>query len=472
MPVCPKCGKEFSSFPFGSQPAAECRDCRRSAAVVAPAAGGTTEKASARAAFSPTVTLSLLSLNILVYLAMGLSGVSWNEPSLRDAVRWGADFGPLTLSGDWWRVLTSTFVHFGILHIGFNMWCLWSLGRTLEFFMGRKGFVLTYIASGCAASLASLAWDPWRVSAGASGAIFGVAGAWASYLLFKKTPIDKSLLKGQLRSLFIFIGYNLFYGAVSGAVDNSAHIGGLLSGAILGALIPALKLPGRKAAAEIVPTASIDAYTARVSGTDRALWLIAVGSVVVLFATGARIRMANLPAVHYGEAVRLVEAGKLGPGIEEMRQSVALSGQLTIPGALLGELLLEQDDPQAAAPVLEHILVTNPNAYDIQHNLALAYLGSGQAPAAVAEINRALPSELKFDKNEAWRAQCILALSAGSVGDTQRASENLRLVLQSKPDFQEARDALERLESHQTPLAAAVPFSKLVMKSEAWPLYP
>jgi len=94
----------------------------------------------AKVGFAPTVTLALVSLNVLVYLGMGLSGVSWSEPAIRDAVRWGADFGPMTLSGDWWRVLTSTFVHFGIFHIGFNMWCLWDLGRTLEFFMGRKGF--------------------------------------------------------------------------------------------------------------------------------------------------------------------------------------------------------------------------------------------------------------------------------------------------------------------------------------------
>jgi len=149
-----------------------------------------------------------------------------------------------------------------------------------------------------------------------------------------------------------------------------------------------------------------------------------------------------------------------------------LGDQQVLPSAFLGELLLVQDDPKGAAPVLEHILVNNPNAYDVEHNLALAYLGSGQAPAAVEEINRALPSELKFDQSEAWRAQCILGLSASSLGDSQRASENLRLVLQSKPDFQEARDVLRQLESHQTPPAPAIPFAKLVMRSEAWPLYP
>jgi len=177
--------------------------------------------------------------NILVYAAMGLSGVSWTDPSIEHAIKWGADFGPFTLSGEWWRILTSTFVHFGIIHIALNMWCLWSLGRSLEIFMGQKAFAVTYLLSGLGASLTSIAWNPWRVSAGASGTIFGIAGAFVSYLYLKKVSIDRGLVKQQLKSLLIFIGYNLLYGA-AGNVDNSAHLGGLVSGLILGALVPPL----------------------------------------------------------------------------------------------------------------------------------------------------------------------------------------------------------------------------------------
>lgn len=182
MPSCPRCGQDFSSFTFGSTPATECKDCRKIGAAAAASA------TAAQVKFTPTVTLTLIALNALVYVAMGLGGASWTEPSVEHSVRWGADFGPLTLSGEWWRVLTSTFVHFGIIHIGLNMWCLWSLGSSLELFMGRKTFLLIYLLSGLMASLSSIAWDPWRVSAGASGAIFGVAGAFVSYLDFKKLP--------------------------------------------------------------------------------------------------------------------------------------------------------------------------------------------------------------------------------------------------------------------------------------------
>lgn len=189
MPTCPSCGNTFSGMSFGATPATECRRCRKAKADNQPtpqtATASTAEVppslTDVRQAI-PLATYTLVGLNVLVYLGMGLSGASWTSPSIRDSIRWGSDFGPLTIGGEWWRLLTSMFVHFGIVHIGFNMWCLWELGRALEFLMGRKMFILTYVLSGLAASMVSVGWDPWRVSAGASGAIFGVAGAFVSYL--------------------------------------------------------------------------------------------------------------------------------------------------------------------------------------------------------------------------------------------------------------------------------------------------
>jgi len=130
----------------------------------------------------PPVTRIIIAVNVLVYVAMGLSGVSWTDPSVLQAIRWGADFGPLTLSGQWWRLFTSMFVHFGFFHILLNMWCLRNLAVALEPMMGRLAFSITYLFSGLAASAVSTAWNPWRASAGASGAIFGIAGAFVSYL--------------------------------------------------------------------------------------------------------------------------------------------------------------------------------------------------------------------------------------------------------------------------------------------------
>src|SRR4029077_6214816 len=119
---------------------------------------------------------------------------------------------------EWWRLFTCMFVHFGIIHIALNMWCLWNLGQALEPLMGGKIFTAMYVASGIAASIVSEAWNPWRISAGASGAIFGVAGAYVSFLMLKKTPFDRASARKNLQSLGIFIFYNLIYG-LAGATD-------------------------------------------------------------------------------------------------------------------------------------------------------------------------------------------------------------------------------------------------------------
>jgi membrane associated rhomboid family serine protease len=468
MPNCPKCGKEFSGFSFGSTVATECKDCRKITAAAAEAA---------RAKFTPVVTLTLIALNVLVYVAMGLSGVSWIDPSIEHAVRWGADFGPLTVSGEWWRALTSTFVHFGIIHIAFNMWCLWSLGSSLELFMGRKAYTVIYLLSGLMASLTSIAWNPWRVSAGASGAIFGVAGAFVSYLYFKKAPMDPKQVRQKLKNLLIFIGYNLLYGA-AGNVDNSAHLGGLIAGLILGSLTPAILRRADMASPEAgaLPSASTPDLTTplveltpdQVSRVDRVTWQIALGGLVVLFGAAIWIHGRNIPAAHYGKAIALVKAGQLNPGIAELEQAVSLNSSLYFPPALLGELQLEQGNPAAAVPILEHTMTVVP-AYNVAHNLALAYLGAGRPMDAAKEIT----SAMQYEKEGVWRAQYILALAAAQSGDSRLALDNLRLVIQSKPDFREAHDALARVgPTAISGSAVAIPYSKLAFKSRSWPLYP
>jgi membrane associated rhomboid family serine protease/cytochrome c-type biogenesis protein CcmH/NrfG len=474
MAICPQCGRKFSSFSFGSNPATECSDCRKARARAAELAGSTAMAPPAETSggnkFKPTVTLTLVFLNVLIYVAMGLSGVSWTQPSIEHAIRWGADFGPLTLSGEWWRLLTSTFIHFGIIHIAFNMWCLWDLGRALELFMGRKAFTVTYLLSGLMASLVSVAWNPWRVSAGASGAIFGVAGAFVSFLYLKKTTIDAAVVRQKLKSLAIFIGYNLLRGA-GGGIDNSAHIGGLVAGLILGALVPAMLRSGDAANPLAEPSVAnpIEAASAQESYAHRIAWQIPLGGMVVLLIAAGWIHTKNLPAAHYGKAVESVEAGQLSLGIAEMQQTVALDPSLILANMQLGEWRLEQGDPAAAIPVFEHALSLVPGAYDIEHNLALAYLGSGRPTDAMREITRAL----QYEKTNAWRAQCIFGLAAEQAGNSRLASENFRSVIQAKPDFQEARDALARIESASSRgNAVTIPYAKLALKSEAWPLYP
>src|SRR5277367_1492162 len=197
---------------------------------------------SQQASSSMVVTQAIFGINVAVFIAMSMAaGVTvlgspaWQALSLR----LGANYGPLTLSGQWWRLLACVFIHGGLVHIAFNMWCLWNLGRLAESVYGHWTFAAIYLITGLSSSLMSLAWHfPIPVpSVGASGAIFGIAGALISSFYLGEFSLPRSVMSGMLRSVVAFVGYNLFFGAVVARTDNSAHVGGLLMGLILGALV-------------------------------------------------------------------------------------------------------------------------------------------------------------------------------------------------------------------------------------------
>jgi membrane associated rhomboid family serine protease len=475
MPTCPSCGKSFSGFSIGSSSASECRECR--AARARTAADAIPPGSRARGGFGsfiqtlPLVTRTIIAVNVLVYIAMGLSGVSWTDPSVLQAIRWGANFGPLTLSGQWWRLFTSMFVHFGFFHIALNMWCLRNLAIALEPLMGRLAFGVTYLFCGLAASAVSTAWNPWRASAGASGAIFGIAGAFVSYLVLKKAAIPASLVRQNLQSLAVFILLNLSIGAASGHIDNSAHLGGLAAGLVIGALIPrvtrsAVFARGRDIAMAAVPTDEANAgYSRRTKIIG-----IALGCAIALLAGLQQLHARNLPSAQYGRAVSLAASGHMDEAIAEMRKLVQMQPDNILAQALLGEWLLERNDPAGAVPPLEAALLYEPGANAIAQNLALAYLGSGRPQQAIIEI----PQAASQNKEQQWKRDFIHGLAADEVGDTQAALQNLRLAAQLNPNFSEAQLALARVNAKpsEKPAVGAIPYAKLIMKSEAWPYYP
>ena len=155
------------------------------------------------------VTYGLVAINAVVFVWMLVSGVSPLDPEATVLVEWGANFAPLTTAGEWWRLLTATFLHIGVIHILFNMWVLLSAGPFAERLWGNGGFALLYVVSGLAGSLASTAWNPYLVSAGASGAIFGVFGGLLATLLLRQGAIPKESLAELRNSTLGFVGYNV-----------------------------------------------------------------------------------------------------------------------------------------------------------------------------------------------------------------------------------------------------------------------
>ena len=232
MPSCVRCGREVSS---SSGENTLCRDCRADVSLSVPS-NEPASRPPVRKGQPFLLTQVIVGINVLVFLAMVLSGVSPMSPTRLQLVTWGANFAPLSLGSQPWRMLASNYVHIGVIHIFFNMWCLWNLGRLAERIFDRWSYLLIYTASGIAGSLASLWWHPQGIGAGASGAIFGLAGGLIAVLYLGKLPMAKEALRPTLKSLVMFAAYNLFFGLVPG-IDNAAHLGGLAAGLALGAVL-------------------------------------------------------------------------------------------------------------------------------------------------------------------------------------------------------------------------------------------
>ncbi|MEZ0487935.1 rhomboid family intramembrane serine protease [Fibrella sp. GW2-5] len=190
---------------------------------------------SLRDVFTPRdgywITPIVMMVNIAVFAAMVLSGVDFMSPTGEDLVRWGANFTPLTRAGEPWRLLTACFLHIGIIHLAVNMMSLRYLGMQIEPLVGSWRFLVAYLVTGLTGSLGSLWWHDVAVSAGASGAIFGMVGVQLALVM--TDLFNKEARKGLLKSTLSVIGINLLIGISIGA-DNAAHIGGLLGGVVCG----------------------------------------------------------------------------------------------------------------------------------------------------------------------------------------------------------------------------------------------
>lgn len=184
------------------------------------------------------VTPILLYFNLLIFILMVVSGVSPIMPDETDLLNWGANFAPFTGSGEFYRLFTSMFLHIGFFHLLFNMFALVYVGKILEPLMGSKNFGVVYFCAGLLGSLASFWWNDLTISAGASGAIFGLYGAFLVLLNTKIVSIG--MKKTFLSSIALFVLYNL--NGFQEGVDHAAHIGGLLMGALsAGVLVIGLK---------------------------------------------------------------------------------------------------------------------------------------------------------------------------------------------------------------------------------------
>ncbi|MGA2205549.1 MAG: rhomboid family intramembrane serine protease [Terracidiphilus sp.] len=210
-------------------------------------------------------TYLLVGINCGIFLAMVLRGSSIWMPTLDQLMFWGADRpNNVLVYGEWWRIVTAMFVHVGIIHLATNMWCLWNLGLLAEPLMGSFGLFAAYILTGAAGNLLSTFYNwVWPIrdatgaayfqaGAGASGAVFGIAGVLIILLKSNRLPVPPLELRKLRKSVIYFAAINLVIGLSvnfgSGftgvSIDNSAHIGGFSSGLLFALpLVPRIGSP-------------------------------------------------------------------------------------------------------------------------------------------------------------------------------------------------------------------------------------
>jgi rhomboid protease GluP len=195
----------------------------------------------------PTVTYTLIGINIAVFVAMIAFGViflnTWRGPEdIRVLYFFGAKVNAEIQAGQVWRLFTAMFLHIGAIHLLFNLYALFALGPLVEGYFGHLRFIAIYLLGGLFGSVASYAFSP-NPSAGASGAIFGLAGATTIYFLRYRNNFGQ---RGRaiLQNMLVVIGINLVFGLSMSGIDNWGHMGGLVGGALVAwGLLPRYQRP-------------------------------------------------------------------------------------------------------------------------------------------------------------------------------------------------------------------------------------
>jgi rhomboid protease GluP len=353
---------------------------------------------------SVTLTQIIFGANVMVFIAMVIA----SGPSLDFTNKvmdvFGANFGPYTLSGQWWRLVTYMFLHGSLMHIAFNMWCLWDLGRLCESLYGRWTFAAIYLITGVAGGLASVAWNPEVLSVGASGAIFGLAGALAASFYLGEFSIPKVAIQGTLRSLLFFIGFNVVFGAMVPGIDNACHGGGLLSGVILGALI-----------ARLAP---------QHDSPRRVGVLVLVALSVVLAAFG--IQHWRGSEAHFRSAI--VAQKSVDRMIAQLQRKVKQSPQdASAHYALAHEYFISGQIPEAISE-LKRVLELQPENANARMELGAAYLSGGQAKEAQEQFTRFVAQEPNQVDGHAG-----LGMALADQGNHAAAVEEYKVALRLDP---------------------------------------
>jgi rhomboid protease GluP len=305
-------------------------------------------------------TVLLLVLNILIFLLMELAGGSKTPEVL---LTFGASYGPYFRRGEYWRAVMPMFLHIGVWHLLINLYALFLLGRILERVHGYGRFALIYVGSGIGSSLLSLTLSD-HIAAGASGAIFGIAGTMVATAFLHRETVSPRWARAFGTGLIPLIVLNLILGYSIPGIDHWGHLGGLGTGLLLGALIPPPTVGW-------IPGAVVE---------EPSQAAVIVPVVVVAFAMGATVDHYRT----FAEVTRLLQesaslrtTGKDDLALERIREAMRVLPNDERPHEQLGQYYLEQEHVDDAIREYHEAARLSPASPRAQLGLALAYRQKG-----------------------------------------------------------------------------------------------
>lgn len=339
----------------------------------------------------PRIVYIILGMIALTFVLQTVQGGSTNTAALE---RLGAQVNLRVAQGEMWRLLTAMFLHIGLMHLAFNSWALFSLGRDIEAFYGSIWFVAIYFIAGMFGNLAYYLLGGWILSAGASGGVFGLIGAEVAFFLRNRRLFGK-FGRERLSNLAVLIGINLVFGFTVQGINNYAHIGGLLAGLALGFMLA----PRYEATWVLMGEQPVGMLRDRRTMAAR---VAAVGLALALLAGGVMLgnqRWAST-AVLREQASNALSAGGLTTAQGLLEQAVGRAPADAASLRDLGVLYLYQEQTQAGVSLLERAQAIAPDDLDVMFYLAAGYANMGRLAEA-----RPLFEQFLWRESSGQRAQ-------------------------------------------------------------------
>jgi len=395
---------------------------RVEAAVVTPGKSGTGEIADVPG--FPTTKI-LVAINIIVFIVFAI--VHRYRPFF-DPLDWGRDWGPWTLNRQWWRLVTSTFLHKDVAHLFGNMLVLWILGKRLEQLLG-KVILPFYLTCGVEGSIAGLAFHPEQKICGASAAVFGLAGGLINLYCLQRMHLPNS---GQwkLVLLVVWTGYAI-YPSSNPQIDNAAHAAGLATGLLLGGLL-----------------------ASRFTVTSQHRRWVFYGSTGLLLLSAVAVRYYRGYVIPLGTAALALDQNRTDDALSDVNRVLDRRPDSRLANLLAARAYVEKHDYGSAESVLHRLLAANPRDRQAVYFMAKALAGAGQCEKARQLVATSLDLE-HFDPDDddlvAISTIHTVACNFAAEGDQYLADNkpdnaiaSYTKALARNPDDQQAKDGLSK----------------------------